>query len=840
MKKKTSAKPKSAKTKTAKTSSHDLLTVAPKDFSRALKSDQVYLACQQNDFKMPTKMSLQRHHDIISQDRAVQAINMGLGIRKPGYNIFVAGSAGTGKTSVIRSFLERWSKGGDAPSDWVYVYNFHQTESPLALELKAGDGRVLRKMMENVVRALRDDITKALHSEDYENPANYLLNAANDKKARLYHELEKTAHHMGFALKSSRMGIETIPVLQGRQITEKEYARLSLTQRSRIEKRRTQLEPSILEFARKIRHIEQEGNENIESLRRRIGSEIISDRLSPIKERFKPNSGVLKYLLSVKEHMVENLLNFIDWDEEDEPTSEEPQAQVRATEYKERFTEYAINVFVDNTAQKNSPVIIETNPTYYNLFGKIEKNVEFGMYRTDFTMLKPGAVHRANGGYLVLNAPDIFRSGSDSIWEFLKRILKNRLGFIEDIGEQFSMLPTSGLRPEPIPLDIKVIIIGSEDVYQILYDGDEDFRKIFKIKGDFNYRMPRSTTNLNDYAYFIVSRARKESLLPINKSGVSEVIEFGSRLVEDQRYLSTQFGSLKDLIVEADYIARQEKSTSISSKHVEKAIDQKVFRADLYEELLNDSVKHGDYLLTVDGSRIGQVNGLTVISYGDHSFGRVGRITCTVAMNSRGVVNVERAVKLSGRIHDKGVLILTGYLNGLLAKKHALNFSASLCFEQSYGMIDGDSATSPELAVILSALGDFPIKQNIAITGSLNQLGDIQPVGGLNEKIEGFLKSCQMIGRGRDYGVIIPWQNQPNLMLRREVREAVRTGYLKIYPVKHFFEAFEILTGIRFGATDINATSFLKGSALDHIEKKLAQARERAHPRKNKDEGEGE
>jgi lon-related putative ATP-dependent protease len=527
---------------------------------------------------------------------------------------------------------------------------------------------------------------------------------------------------------------------------------------------------------------------------------------------------VAEYLYDVKKHMLENLLDFVEAEEQAESEMQ------FLPEERDKFRKYRVNVFIDNTQSKGAPVIIETNPTYYNLFGRIEKNVEHGMYLTDFTMIKAGAVHRANGGYLVLNAMDIFKT--PSIWDTLKRVLKNRLGFIEDMGEQYSLLPTSGLRPIPIPLDIKVILIGNDEIYHVLFDGDEDFQKIFKIKADFDHKMPRIPANINAYASFIATRTNIEKLLPFAKDGISAVVEYGSRLVEDQRFLSTQYGQLKDLTIESDYVARAENATIVTREHVEHALDLKYQRLNLTEDHLLEMVRQEDILLQVDGMRVGQVNGLAVYDMGDYSFGKIGRITCTISTTDEGVLNIERASKLSGKIHDKGIYILSSFMNALLAKGRKLGIAAAVCFEQSYGMIDGDSATVAELVAILSAIAEIPVKQNVAMTGSLNQFGDVQPVGGINEKIEGFYKTAKLIGNSKDYMCLIPHQNVPNLMLSKEVRAAVDSGALKIFPIKSINDAFEIVTGVPLGFNDINSLNFEKGTALHTITKKLENIHE--------------
>ena len=802
----------------------------------ALTLAEVYKVCEKDMFKFNTTSKIGESHEFIAQDRAVRAINMGLGIRKPGYNIYVAGAQGTGKTSVIRTFLERWSKKADVPNDWIYVYNFQHTEVPKAIEMPAGEGKKLKKEMEALVKILRGEIPSALQSEDYENAVNAYLSASNDRKTKLFSDLEKRAKQLDFAVKSTRLGIETIPVLDGRVLTEKEYAKLGDTQREGVEDRRAQIEPEVLDFARKVRTIESETREYIEKLRSELGRHVVGMVIEPLMEEYKENKGVSDHLKEVRDHILEHLMDFVEAEEpQGGPAGQEAQMDMFGLhEERDRFVRYAVNVFIDNTGAEGAPVIIETNPTYYNLFGKIEKNVEHGMYLTDFTMIKAGAVQRANGGYLVLNAMDIFKTGN--IWDTLKRVLKNRKGFIEDMGEQYSLLPTSGLRPTPIPLDMKVILIGNDDIYHQLQSIDEDFTKIFKIKAHFDDKMPRTRENIDHYVDFIATRSDKEDLLSFDRSGVAAMVEYGSRMVDDQRQLSTQFGTLKDLTIEADFIAREDESRFIKRQHVEQALNQKFYRVNLIEEQMYEMVRHEDVLLSLEGGVIGQVNGLAVYDLGDYSFGKVSRITCAVSSTAEGIINVERNAKLSGRLHDKGISILTGYLSALLAREHHLGVAASVCFEQSYGLIDGDSASITEVTAILSALSKLPVRQNLAMTGSMNQFGEVQPIGGVNEKVEGFWRTVEILGKkDGEYTVLIPVQNAANLMLHTSARTAVEEGRLKVIPVRTMAEVFEIATGVPLGAEDLHQERFVPGSALWIVHERMEELRaKRRRDRKEK------
>ncbi|MFW7377432.1 MAG: Lon protease family protein [Oligoflexus sp.] len=778
----------------------------------ALKHTEVYRPCALSQFHFNTTKELPISHDIIAQDRAIRAINVGLGIRRPGYNIYVAGIEGTGKTSVIQTFLQKWSQDAPAPNDWVYLYNFADTERPQAIEMPRGQGRKFKKQMEHLVRTFRSEIPRGLQSEDYENAVNAYFSAANETKSKLYSDLEKLARAKSFMIKSTRVGIETIPVIDGRPLSEKDYSKLSEKEREDIENGRSEFEPEVLDFARKVRAIDKETREHVEELRNALGEQIVSSLMEPLQEEYASHAAITQFLKDMLEDVKEHLLDFAE-EESEEEESHHP-------EEKDRFHRYRVNVVIDNSATQGAPIVIENNPTYYNLFGKIEKNVEHGMYLTDFTMIKPGSIHRANGGYLVLNALDIFRAGN--IWDTLKRVLRNRKGFIEDMGEQYSLLPTSGLRPDPIPLDLKVVMIGTEEVYRILFHEDEEFHKIFKIKADFDFKMDRNEANMSSYVSFIATRSHLEGLLPFNRSGVAAIIEYGSRRVEDQNLLSTQFGEIKDLTIEADFFAREQGAKVIKRENVEEALNQKYYRLNLQEQNLLEMIENGDLLVEVDEAIVGQINGLAVYDYGDYSFGKIGRITCTSSVGDGHLINIERQSELSGNIHDKGVLILNGILNHLVAQKRKSSLNASVCFEQSYGLIDGDSASAAELIAVISSLSGIPVKQSIAITGSINQLGQIQAIGGINEKIEGFFNIAQLIGREDEYGVVIPQSNVRNLMLHNKARDAVKSGYLKIYPVSHLWQAFEIITGVPLGCYQLPITEpVAPGSAIDMIHQRL-------------------
>lgn len=785
---------------------------------RHLTADDVFRKSEIDNQTISKNATKVPNYEIISQARAVRAITVGLGVQKPGYNIYVAGVQGTGKTSVIRGFLKKTAETQKTPSDWIYVYNFKNTESPRAIEVATGLAKKFKKDMDELVEQLTTEIPDALQSEEYENNVNSTVNSSNEKKAKLFSELERTSKAMNFGVKSTRMGIVTVPIVDGKPLSEKDYADLSDEQKEKIELERNQLEPEVLDFARKVRAIENETKQKLESLRSEIGDYVVSAAMQPLLKEYANNKAVVAYLNEAKEHLLENIQDFAK-DDDDEDGEDDESPVPHHLRKGDAYLPYRVNVFVDNTETKGAPIVIETNPTFYNLFGKIEKNIEYGIYTTDFKMIKAGALARANGGYLVLNAIDVLRN--PQVWETLKRVLKNQKLFIEDLGEQYSILPTSGLRPEPIALNVKIVLIGSDWIYRMLYQFDEDFNKIFKIKADFDLQMPRNEDTIKDYINFVTTRTQVENLLPFDASAISSIVEYSSRIVDDQDKLTTRFSLIKDLTIEADFMAKERKAKRIAREDVEKAVEERYFRSALVQDHLNEMVTRGDILISANSRRVGEINGLAVYNLGDVSFGMPTRITCRTYKGKPGIVNIERDAALSGKIHNKGISILTSWINAVFGKKDPVVLAATICFEQNYSGVDGDSATLAEMVLILSTLANIPIDQSIAVTGSVNQFGEVQPVGGINEKVEGFYRVCKIKGFNGRQGVIIPVQNMKHLMLQREVREAVERGEFHVWSVTRVEEAFELLTGFVAGEWDETKQRFTPGTAFAEVAKAL-------------------
>jgi len=791
-----------------------------KDDFHKLDGTEVYQVCDIEISASKKKELKEPNYEIISQPRAVRAISLGLGIEKPGYNIYVAGIQGTGKNSVIRSFLKKTAESHPTPGDWIYVYNFKNTESPVAMELKTGMAKKFKKQMDELIEQLNDELVEAFQSEDYETNVNNTVNSSNERKAKLFNELEKTAKSKNFGVKSTRMGIVTVPIIEGKPLSEKDYSDLNDEQKEKIEAERNLLEPEVLDFARKVRNIEYDTKNKLDELQSELGNFVLNQAFLGLLKEYAKEKNILNYLDEVKNHILENLNEFLPAEEESEGEAED---SVSASSYMSKkgdpYLPYRVNVFVDNTDIKGAPIIIENNPTFYNLFGKIEKNIEYGVYTTDFKMIKAGSLARANGGYLVLNAIDILKT--PHVWDTLKRVIKNQKLFIEDLGEQYSILATSGLRPEPISLNVKIILIGSDWIYRMLYQFDEDFNKIFKIKADFDAEMNRNQSTVEDYVSFISTRTKVENLLPFDSSAVAAIVEFGSRVVEDKQKLTTRFSLIKDITIEADFMCRERRGKKITREDVEKAVDEKYLRSSAIEDRIVEMIERKDIIISTVSRRIGEINGLAVYSLGDVSFGVPTRITCRTYEGKPGILNIEREASLSGKLHNKGISILTSWINGTFGTKKPVNMSVSLCFEQNYNGVDGDSATLAELCLILATIAHIPIDQGIAVTGSVNQFGDVQPIGGVNEKVEGFFKVCSLTGLTGRQGCIVPKQNVKNLMLHKDVQAAINNGKFHIWSVGSVGEAFALLTGFEAGVWDEKKGQFNKGSAFFEIDKHL-------------------
>ena len=765
--------------------------------------------------------------DFIGQERAMRAIEFGLGVDKPGFNIFVTGLTGTGKTTIIKAFLKRVTaektqgEKKSPPEDWCYVYNFSDPDRPQAVNVRHGWGKILKRDMETFVHNLQQQVKKTFESEDFVRQREVMVDEAQKKQQEIIEGLIEEARKSDFMLRFSPSGMVLIPMKDGKPMKEEEYLALPAAQRKELEEKRREIEDRVETALREGKKLEREIADRLETLNQQAGEYLVRIPLSELKEKYQDYPKVMRYLDAVREHILKNLNRF----RGDGMQVPGPYPMLQPTEPgADPFLPYRINVFVDNSEIQGTPIVIETNPTYHNLFGVVEKRPVMGGFVTDFTMIKAGSISRANGGYLVLYDCDVL--ANPGVWEALKRVIKNRELGIEEPATFFGWLPPQGLRPEPIPTDTKVIMIGDPLLYQYLSSVDPDFRETFKVKADFDFQIDRSSDHIISYACFIGAYCQREGLRHFDPSGVARVIEFGARVVEDQKKLSTRFSDLADVLVEADYWAGKGQSKLVTGEHVEKALEERVFRLNLIEKRVQELIADGTFLVDVRGAVAGQVNGLAIYQMGDFSFGRPTRITAKTFMGRSGIINVEREAKLSGRTHDKGVLILSGYLGAKYAQDAPLSLSISLCFEQSYEGVDGDSASSTELYAILSSLSGILIKQGIAVTGSVNQNGEIQAIGGINRKIEGFFDVCRLQGFTGEQGILMPRANLRNLMLRRDVVEAVQQGKFHIYAVSSIDEGIEVLTGVPAGQRDSEG-HYSPSSVNGFVEKQLKEYSER-------------
>lgn len=785
---------------------------------KELKPSQVYKVCDLKSLKFKTTDDLPECSDFIGQHRAVEAINFGLGMDFGGYNIYLCGPTGVGKTTVIERILSETAKNETPPNDWCYVYNFHNPNEPKALEFPKGKGSIFKDDMEDFIDILQTDIPRAFESKEFEEQKQDLMNRYQKEKSSLYEELQKKGAENDIQIQFSPTGIITVPLVNGQPVTQEHYNNLSDEVKEEIKAKKEKVDNEVAEALKKARNLDKEATEKVKDLEKQVALFSVKGLIDNIRDKYKSYPEVIDYLDMMQKHILEHIDDFLPQKSGMPPGMAMP---MNAPRQEPQLTEYKVNVFIDNSLTKGAPVIFESHPTYTNLFGSIEKEVRFGALITDFTMILAGSLAKANGGYLVVEALDILKY--PFVWDSLKKALENQELSIEDVYQQYGFSSTVGIRPEPIKLDVKVIISGNSYLYQMLYAYDEDFRKLFKVKADFDSVVEKTDEILSLFACFIKSVCEEDNLNPLDRSGVERVLEYSSRMASDQQKLSVQLGGITKILKEADYWAKQDNgSRPTNREHVELAIEKKIYRSNMVEQKIQEMIARGTIMVDTGGVVTGQVNGLAVYNMGDYAFGRPSRITCETFMGNEGVLNIERRARLSGNIHDKGVLILSGYIGNRFAQKKPLSLSASIGFEQSYETIDGDSASAAELIVICSSLSGVPIKQSLAITGSVNQKGQIQPIGGVNEKVEGFYEVCKAKGLTGEQGVVIPHQNVKNLMLKKEIVQAVKEGKFHIYPVETIDQAIEVLTGKEAG-TRSDSGKFKRGTVNYLVDNKLRQ-----------------
>jgi len=780
--------------------------------------------CDPENLNLTTTDEVEPCDWIIGQDRAVKAIKLGLDIESVGYNIFVAGFVGTGRLTTIKHLLEELDKKKKRPDDKCYVNNFKKPDIPRIVSLPAGQGRAFKREMENLILSLKKNIPAVFESEHYQERRSELVKESEDGQKAILQEFDDQVKKEGFAVVQLKMGPfvrpDIQPLVEGKPTSltrlEKQVkeGKFPEEQFKALEAKYLALGKLMDDVFKAGKEIVKEFDKALQALDQEIILPLIRDLVKEVKAKYG-NEKIQEYFQEVEESLINDLDRFR------RKKEEQPELPIPGIPFgkgEDEFLEYQVNVIVDNSETMTAPIIIETTPSYRNLFGIIERLTDrLGTWKADFTKIKAGSLLKANGGYLVLNALDVLIE--PGVWQALKRTLRH--GVIEiQTFDPFYFLGTSALKPEPVDLNVKVVMIGDSFLYYLLFYRDEDFKKIFKVKADFDSVMPKDDINVHQYACFMKKICDDDRLLPFDKSGVAAVVEYGVRVAGKQKKLSTRFTIIADLIREASYWASSDKSKQVKREHVEKAIEEWIERVSLPEDKIQEMIEDGTIMIDSEGEVVGQINGLSVYSLGEYAFGKPTRITARTSVGRAGVINIEREADLSGRTHNKGVLILAGYLRGKYAKEKPLTMSASLCFEQSYSGVEGDSASSTEVYAILSSLSGLPLRQDIAVTGSINQKGEIQPIGGVNEKIEGFYEVCKAKGLSGTQGVIIPHQNVDGLMLKTKVVEAVKQGKFHIYPVKTIDQGIEILTGMKAGGRKEDGI-FEEGSVNFLVDKQL-------------------
>lgn len=786
---------------------------------KPLSSDELYSCCDPGLFKFSTTDELPELTETIGQVRALNAIDFGLNLDSKGFNIYVLGENGTGKSTTIKAILKKKAAEEPVPQDWCYVYNFKEPDIPMAISMEPGRASVFHKDMEELVKILRVEIPKIFESKEYEKQKNQILEEFQQKQKQMFAGLEEESQSKGFSIRKTVSGLMIVPIKKsGEPLTEEEYEALDEKTRAKIDEIGKVLQEKLNDIVREVRESEKNVKNALSKLERDATLSAVGHFMEEVKNKYKDHERVTAYLTAVTEDILEHIDDFKSQEEQSPPL---PFMKMQKTE--PSFTRYIVNVLVNNEDCSGAPCVFESNPTYFNLFGRLEYKFQYGVATTDFSMIKAGALHKANGGYLVMNALDLLRNLFS--YETLKRALRNREIKIEDVWEQYRLMSTTTMKPEAIPLNVKVILIGNPYLYYLLFSMDEEYRELFKVKADFDSRMDKTAETVGKYAAFVASTCKEGKYLHFDRSGVSKIVEYGSRLAEHQEKLSSRFSEIGDVIKESNYWAKKAGSDIVRDEHVVQALRERVYRVNKIEERLQEMIVEGTLIIDTEGEKVGQINGLAVMGMGDYQFGKPSRITASTYAGKAGVINIERETKMSGRIHEKAILIITHFINSTYARKKPVSFSASITFEQLYDMIEGDSASCAELYVILSSLAGIPLKQNLAITGSMDQSGDVQPIGGVNEKIEGYFDLCKVRGLNGTHGVVIPRKNVKHLMIKQEVVDAVREGKFLIYAIDKVGEGLEIFTGMPMGEINEDGT-YPEGTVNYLVAKRLAEISE--------------
>ena len=772
------------------------------------------MACNPNMFDFETTENLESLPTGIGQDRGIKALEFGLNVDVKGYNLYIEGPGGVGKTMYTRNYLNKISKKKKAPHDWCYIYNFQNPNEPIAVDLPAGQGKEFKDSMDGFIKEIKKDIKNTFNNDDFEKEKELIKKEFEEQRKILMDKLSVETLKLGFQVKSEQNGIYMMPVYEDKVLKEEEFEKLPEEIKTQYEQKSTIVQQMIMEVIGEIKQIERAADNRISEWQSNVALLTVNVHINFLKSKYKRYKKINNFLNDVKKDVLKNVPVFLAEDVK-QPVQN---GQNPLNQTPDPCLNYRVNLFIDNSNLEGAPVIMDSNYTYHNLFGKLEYENYYGALKTDYTMLKPGLLHQANGGYIIFQAKELLQNAQ--CYETLKKALRIKQLSIENTADQRSSMVMVSLKPEPIPLNLKVLLIGDAQIYYTLLSMDEEFRQLFKIKVEWEDEAPINKENVNKLAMIIHDYCEKQELPQLDKYAMSRVVEYSSRMAGDQTKLSTLFNDLFVIIGEAATWAKMSRSKLITENFIEKALKERKDRVKKYDERYTQMIKDESLLITTSGQKIGELNGLTVMTIGDYTFGKPAKITVNTYTGKNGIINIEREVKLSGSSHSKGVLILSGFLGQRFAQDIPLSLTASICFEQLYNGVDGDSASSTELYGLLSSLSEIPINQSIAVTGSVNQKGEIQPIGGVNEKIEGFYQICKMRGLDGTHGVMIPIQNIKNLQLSDEVVDSVKNGLFTIYAVSNIDEGIEVLTGVPAGKKDKNG-KFPAGSVNYLVYEKL-------------------
>lgn len=790
-----------------------------------LTSDQLYRKCDPSKFDFNSTADLEERLSALGQDRAIHAVELGIHIKSRGYNLFCLGPEGTGKTSLVKRILEKEAKNRKTPDDWAYVYNFEEPYKPIAMNFPAGQAAEFAKDVDELLDELADSLPEIIESEEYKAALGIIRQKYKAKKEEYINVLQKKAKGKRVSLLHMQMGLVVAPMKDGEVLSPDAFEQLPEEEKKLVMDDLNAMQEEIENATQDLPRWEEKQKREITILREKFVRSAVKDPIDALRKKYKSQQPS-RFLKQIQDNILENIDDFVPTDSDKQVAAagaEEDPLQQLLSKMKQpeedKFAKFKVNVIVKNVPNSGAPIITVDYPTQGNLVGKVERIQQYGALLTDFTLIKAGALHQANGGFLLLDARKVLEQ--PYAWDSLKRAIASKRVKIEAPSEETSFT-TISLDPEPIPLDIKVVLTGDFEIYELLSERDPDFRDFFKVEADFGMIMDRNAENEIEYAKLIGSLSKKKQLRSLNRQAVARVIEYASRLADDAGKLTAHISSIGDLLREADYWARVSNSKQIGKNHIDQAIEAQIYRSDRIKKAMLEEIDKGTILMDVKGERVGQINGLVVYDFSRYSFGKPARITTQVRIGKGDFMDIEREISMSGPIHTKGVLILKSLISNRFAKHSPLSLSASIVFEQSYGGVDGDSASSTEYYCLLSAIANLPIKQSIAVTGSINQFGEIQPIGGVNEKIEGFFDVCAHDGLTSKQGVVIPRTNVDNLMLRADIVQAVEDGRFTIYAIDTVDDGIEILTGVKAGKAD-NKGNYPKGTVNYLVEESLRQ-----------------